>query len=223
MTVSETIEFVVLDLEGTADWRRRVQEDHPNDKRNASAAALLERLAAEITSSPDLELVAKLSEIESGLISQTETNKSYDFSFVVEECNEYRRRIGFTEFPSSGKEYLQRLIDIYEEHLRRTKEDWLEYEPPDNPYCIFMDSYSQTRDILADHGGDDGSHLINRMVFTQQLGALEAYLYDTLTIAVMNNKVALNRLLKDDKELVKEKFDLSEDCGDSQFCCSTGP
>ena len=124
MTVSETIELVVLDLEGTAEWRRRVQEDYPNDNRNASAAALLERLATEITSSPDL--VARLSEIESELISQSEKNRSYDLSTVVEECNDYRRRIGFTESPSSGKEYLKRLIDIHEEALNRAKKDWLD-------------------------------------------------------------------------------------------------
>ncbi|MBB4120737.1 hypothetical protein [Martelella radicis] len=73
-----------------------------------------------------------------------------------------------------------------------------------------MDSYHHTGDLLADHGGVRGNHLVNRMVFSQQVTALEAYLGDTLLNEVMSNKEAMQRLIDKDDDLIKEKFTLSE-------------
>ncbi|MXN63278.1 hypothetical protein GR183_00040 [Stappia sp. GBMRC 2046] len=89
-------------------------------------------------------------------------------------------------------------------------EDWTETDIPANPYDVFMQSYHHTGDILADHGGDDGSHLINRMVFAQQVGAMEAYLGDTLKNRVNEKPEAMLRLLEADKELAKQRFGLAE-------------
>lgn len=50
---------------------------------------------------------------------------------------------------------------------------------PDDPFTIFMDSYHHTGDMLADFGGNGGHHLLNRMIFSHQVTALEAYLGDT--------------------------------------------
>lgn len=44
------------------------------------------------------------------------------------------------------------------------------------------------RQMLADHGAEDGSYLFNRMVFAQQVTALEAYLGDTLFKQVIGEK-----------------------------------
>lgn len=70
------------------------------------------------------------------------------------------------------------------EHGEPEPDEWLEYSPPDNPFTVFMSSYHQTGDLLADHGTDDGGHVLNRMVFSHQVTALEAYLGDTLMIEI---------------------------------------
>lgn len=96
------------------------------------------------------------------------------------------------------------------EHSEPTLGDWLDYEAPANPYRVFMNSYHHTGDLLADHGGARGDHLVNRMIFSQQITALEAYLGDTLLNEVMGDKVAMQRLIDKDEDLAKEKFTLSE-------------
>ena len=40
-----------------------------------------------------------------------------DLSGIIEEENEYRRQIGFWNFPENGEEYVQHLIEIYNSHL----------------------------------------------------------------------------------------------------------
>jgi hypothetical protein len=87
---------------------------------------------------------------------------------------------------------------------------WADYSLPDNPFTIFMSSYHHANDLLADYGGDAGSHLVNRMIFSHQVTALEAYLGDTLMKAILADKAAMNRLIETDKDIMKEKFSLAE-------------
>lgn len=90
-------------------------------------------------------------------------------------------------------------------------DDWEDYDPPENPYTIFMDSDAQLMNLLERHGGAaDGTNLINRMVFAQYIGALEAFLADTLLNVVENDKDAFANLLAQDEELKKQKFGLAE-------------
>ncbi|KRR29621.1 hypothetical protein CQ13_38445 [Bradyrhizobium retamae] len=89
-------------------------------------------------------------------------------------------------------------------------DEWLGYDVPPNPFTIFMDSNRQTSDLLADHGKEDGRHLINRLMFSHQVTALEAYLGDTLLNAVAGDAEAMQRLIDGDDELAKEKFTLAE-------------
>ena len=89
-------------------------------------------------------------------------------------------------------------------------DEWLDYTVPNDPFTIFMSSYHHTGDLLADYGKDHGGFLLNRMVFSHQITAMEAYLSDTLINAVMGNAAAMQRLIKHDDELVKEKFTLVE-------------
>lgn len=96
------------------------------------------------------------------------------------------------------------------ERRRQPPEDWVDLVIPDDPHSIFMDSYHQSGSILADHGGEDGSTLINRMVFAQQVSALEAYLGDTLLNAIREKTEPMMRLLAADKELNAEKFTLAD-------------
>lgn len=73
-----------------------------------------------------------------------------------------------------------------------------------------MSSYHHTGDLLADYGGDSGGHLVNRMIFSHQITAMEAYLADRLINQVERDPKAFRRLLGQDEELAKEKFTLAE-------------
>jgi hypothetical protein len=109
-----------------------------------------------------------------------------------------------------GKHQVIEDFDYGLQHDEPEFEDWLDYEASANPYRVFMDSYHHTGDLLADHGGVRGDHLVNRMIFSQQITALEAYLGDTLLNEVMSDKEAMQRLIDKDDDLAKEKFTLSE-------------
>jgi hypothetical protein len=91
---------------------------------------------------------------------------------------------------------------------------WTDYDLPDSPFTIFMDSYHHTGDLLADSGSEVGAHLVNRMIFSHQVTALEAYLGDTLTKAVLMYRAAMARLMTNDAELSKERFSLAEIASD---------
>jgi hypothetical protein len=93
---------------------------------------------------------------------------------------------------------------------RQPPEDWIDHDSTDDPYKIFMDSYHHTGDLLAEHGSNDGSHLVNRLLFAQQVTALEAYLGDTLFKAVNKDREAMKRLVTADKNLNALKFTLSD-------------
>lgn len=89
-------------------------------------------------------------------------------------------------------------------------DDWLNYEAPVNPHSIFMNSYHHTGDLLADHGSAYGDFLLNRMVFSHQVTALEAYLGDTLINEVMGDTHALQHLIVKADELKGVKFTLDQ-------------
>jgi hypothetical protein len=101
-------------------------------------------------------------------------------------------------------------LDYGLKHEKPDPEEWLEYDVPIAPFEVFMDSYHRTGDLLADIGRDDGGYLVNRLVFSHQVTALEAYLGDTLMNAVTVDAQALQRLIDEDDELSKQKFTLSE-------------
>jgi hypothetical protein len=89
-------------------------------------------------------------------------------------------------------------------------ESWFDQDIPDDPRSIFMESYCQSVGVIADYGSEDGSHLINRMVFTQRVSALEAYLGDTLLNCILDKTEAMTRLLAADKSLKAQKFTLAD-------------
>jgi hypothetical protein len=93
------------ELESTADWRCRKADENPEDERNTIAANLLECLANEVRSLVGSDLHAELSRTEEGF--------SGDLSRVIEEENEYRRQIGFREFPRTGRNFLSALLHVH--------------------------------------------------------------------------------------------------------------
>jgi hypothetical protein len=44
---------------------------------------------------------------------------------------------------------------------------WIDRGIPDDPHLVFINSYEQPMSIIVDHCSEDGSNLINRMVFGQ--------------------------------------------------------
>ncbi len=95
-------------------------------------------------------------------------------------------------------------------HSEPEPEEWVDYSVPDDPFTIFMNSYYHTGDLLADHGSDSGGHLVNRMIFSHQITAMEAYLADRLVKEIEIDADAIQRLLRQDEDLAKEKFTLAE-------------
>ncbi|MEY9124788.1 MULTISPECIES: hypothetical protein [Bradyrhizobium] len=73
-----------------------------------------------------------------------------------------------------------------------------------------MSSYHHTRDLLADYGSDSGGHLVNRMIFSHQITAMEAFLADELKSDIEADAAAFQRLIDQDDDLAKEKFTLTE-------------
>lgn len=103
------------------------------------------------------------------------------------------------------------VIDDFEYGLEHDEsEEWIDYAVSDNPFSIFMSSYHHTGDLLADHGQSSGKHLFNRMIFSHQITALEAYLGDTLLKEVTVDKPAMQRLISEYEDLAKQKFSLDE-------------
>lgn len=101
-------------------------------------------------------------------------------------------------------------LDYGLKHEQPDTEEWLDYDVPADPFTVFMSSYHHTGDLMADLGKEDGRYLVNRLIFSHQITALEAYLGDTLMNAVATNTDALQRLVDADEELGKQRFTLAE-------------
>ena len=93
------------ELESTAAWRRDVAARYPEDERHIEAANRLDRLAAEVRALENSALATRLLELYESL-------DAFDGYLLVEAESEYRRQIGFWEFPTNGEEYLKDLIDL---------------------------------------------------------------------------------------------------------------
>lgn len=95
-------------------------------------------------------------------------------------------------------------------HVMEEDDDWLNADAPDEPFDIFMNSYHQTGDLLADHGGEDGTSLMNRMIFAHHVTALEAYLGDTLVKKTLGDEAVLARMMTDNIDLKDAPVTLSQ-------------
>jgi hypothetical protein len=103
------------------------------------------------------------------------------------------------------------------EHEEEEPDDWIAYSLPDNPFSIFLASWQETGALLATHGSHVGAHLLNRMLFSHQITALEAYLGDTLLNEVLRDNDAMMRLIQKHSELTQLKFTLTEIAADSDL------
>ncbi|MBN9602081.1 MAG: hypothetical protein J0G33_04040 [Afipia felis] len=131
---------------------------------------------------------------------------------------------GLWEYPVGIENYQETSAGAHEviedfdyglEHGEPDPDEWVEYSVPDDPFTIFMSSFHHTGDLLADHGSDSGGHLVNRMIFSHQITAMEAYLADKLINEIEADADAFQRLIDKDDDLAKEKFTLAEIAKDS--------
>jgi hypothetical protein len=111
--MDDAIEFEAGELEGTAWWRSQKAEEYPDDPRNAEAVVMLERLAKGLRSATvpiAKQIVIQFSAISEFVLSEGEDED--ERHELGRRWNEYRSRIGFSNFPDSAEEYLTALVDI---------------------------------------------------------------------------------------------------------------
>ncbi len=93
-------------LEHAAAWRLRLVDADPSDAASATAARLLETLAADLRRNAYADLRAELQGIGGWL---EESDAVSDFA---EAAASYRARIGVSVMPEDGGAYLRELLEI---------------------------------------------------------------------------------------------------------------
>ncbi len=96
----------IEELRQAAAWRLRKVDADPTDSASAAAAALLERLADDLR---DHDYVAEWTELRSIGNWLAESDAISDYA---ELAKEYRARIGVSEHPRDGADYLAGLLAI---------------------------------------------------------------------------------------------------------------
>ncbi|MCT4578477.1 hypothetical protein [Donghicola sp.] len=91
-------------------------------------------------------------------------------------------------------------------------------KPPDDitpeddadPYQSFKYAFEEIREEVLKLGNSIGDELLNRMLFTQIIGVMEAYFSDVISNTIKSNKIYLKLFIQKDRELCKEKLSLTE-------------
>lgn len=96
----------IEELRRAADWRLRLVDADPNDANSAAAAALLESLADDLEAN---DYPAEWSELRSLCNWLGESDAISDYAELVVQ---YRSRIGVSERPQDGADYLRGLLAI---------------------------------------------------------------------------------------------------------------
>lgn len=95
------------------------------------------------------------------------------------------------------------------------EDDWDDYGVPDHPYAIFVSTHEQMLELLEMKiSPPSDMQLVSRMVFSQGISALEAFLSDTLLLQVVGDKDKTSSLLSEDVEVNKQSFSLKDIVGD---------
>ena len=93
-------------LERTAEWRLRKVDADPGDTTSRQAAALLERLAADVRRLDGAPVLREYALICNWL---SESGEIADF---MDMAQDYRARIGVDRWPADGEAYLRALVDL---------------------------------------------------------------------------------------------------------------
>lgn len=91
-----------------------------------------------------------------------------------------------------------------------TDDDWSQYAPPNDPYTVFQVAFDDLMVLLGRYGRPEGTSIFNRMVFAQQVSALEAYLSDTGINRARADPDAGRRLASSVRQLGETKYSLAE-------------
>lgn len=85
----------------------------------------------------------------------------------------------------------------------RPPEDWYdeEWTTPSDPAAVFQASLTEINVLVGAYAQDDGSTLMNRMIFTQILTSLEAFFCDTLIIGLSQHPERLQSFAARDEAL----------------------
>ena len=94
------------ELERTAAWRLRLVDADPTDTASAAAARVLEALVEDLRREPYPALWAELRALGNWL------GESDAISDYAELAMDYRMRIGASESPLTGADYLRKLLTI---------------------------------------------------------------------------------------------------------------
>ena len=96
MTPAEAREQLAIDLELTANWRRRKVRQNPDEPRNAEAAALLDSLAMSVSQVDDdmIDCCASL----------------WDGAREAELWSEMKREVGFDLWPGNARELFDEFV-----------------------------------------------------------------------------------------------------------------
>lgn len=96
------------------------------------------------------------------------------------------------------------------EHDENESDDWLDNEVENNPFENFMKSYNDSLELVYIKTDKKNHPILYRMLYSQQVTALEAYLGDTLISKVNTNQKILQSLLEKDNEIKKFRYSLLE-------------
>jgi hypothetical protein len=157
------IDTINNDLEVTANWRREKATEYPQDRRNDAAADTLDHLAEAIRVDPQSAGIVSLRKLEDELALRGRTDKNFDLSGLIVQGSDYRRRIGFSEFPTTAAQYLTTLAAMYRAHLDRARERGL---------ILSADEIRQLRTTAADLRSKVSSGIVWKFGVTT---VLEAY------------------------------------------------
>ena len=106
MTDHNTEPPEIEELERTAAWRLRLVDADPGDTASAAASVVLEALAGDLRRNDYAPLWTELRSVGNWL---GESDAISDFS---ELAADYRIRVGISEHPADGAEYLRGLLAI---------------------------------------------------------------------------------------------------------------
>ena len=106
MSVDNPDPHELEELERTAAWRLRLVDADLSDTGSAAAARLLEALVEDLRREPYPALWAELRALGNWL------GESDAISDYAELTTEYRMRIGFSNRPATGADYLRDLLAI---------------------------------------------------------------------------------------------------------------
>jgi hypothetical protein len=96
----------IEELRRSAEWRLRLVDADPGDAASSAAAALLDRLAADLQGN---DYPGEWSELRSLCNWLAESDAISDYADLALA---YRTRIGISEYPHDGADYLRGLLAI---------------------------------------------------------------------------------------------------------------